>query len=434
MIKKFKSKLDLHTLEVLVSSSKSTVVKVLGMIAGLLTSIFLARALGTEGLGVVNLINKYGEILLIITLFGLNTVIIKNVSISKSKNNFEDILATVKSSLLFNGFLSVCFAVIGALCLPWIIDFFSGNQELYYPLLIGYLMIIPQTLARVYAAALNGYGKIWQANLVGQTLTSILLLVGLLVLWVFKVSFTPINVLVIYAFSRFIQLFFIQYIWNDTFKYKANVKNNLKPLIKMGLPMLLITGTSTIASNIDTIMLGSLSSLSEVGLYTVAAKIAMLTSFFLAVSNAAIAPKIAALYHKQQTKELEVMVKKTTKILIVIATVTSLLFIVFGKFILGIWGSDFVSGFTILVILSLGQFFNIATGCSGLLLSMTGFEKIHGYISLITLIANIILNIVLINKMGALGAAIATAVTVSFGNIAKLILAKKKTGIMTLPF
>jgi O-antigen/teichoic acid export membrane protein len=180
--------------------------------------------------------------------------------------------------------------------------------------------------------------------------------------------------------------------------------------------------------------LGSLSSLSEVGLYSVAARIAMLTSFFLAVSNAAIAPKIAALYYKQQTKELEVMVKKTTKILIVIATVTSLLFIVFGKFILGIWGSDFVSGFTILVILSLGQFFNIATGCSGLLLSMTGFEKIHGYISLITLIANIILNIVLINKMGALGAAIATAVTVSFGNIAKLILAKKKTGIMTLPF
>jgi O-antigen/teichoic acid export membrane protein len=99
--------------------------------------------------------------------------------------------------------------------------------------------------------------------------------------------------------------------------------------------------------------------------------------------------------------------------------------VLFGKYILNFWGSEFIYAYPILITLSIGQFFNISSGCSGLLLTMTGHEKVHGYISLSSLLVNIILNIVLISKYGALGAATATAITISLENITKLLFVKK---------
>jgi O-antigen/teichoic acid export membrane protein len=407
-------------------------IKIIGLIAALLSSIFLGRVLGVEGVGIVNLINKIGGIILIFTLFGFQTVIIKHVSVAKSKQLYQDVLVILKTSLIFNGLLSIFFAVLGVLTLPYIISFFSNNQELYYPLIIGFFMLIPQTYSRVYASALNGYGKVWQSSLVDQALSSFLILFGLFIYWITEITFTPVSVLLLYAISRVILLIVIKIVWKQAFHIKNKVKINLRPMLKMGWPMLLVSGTTVIASNTDTIMLGSLASVYDVGLYSIAARIALLTSFLLLVSNAAIAPKIAAMYHNKKTEELSVMVKKTTRFLTLIALTTSIIFIIFGKFFLGFWGDDFVTGYPILVTLSIGQFVNIAAGCSGLLLTMTGFEKTHGYISAIELIFNIILNIILINQYGALGAAIATAITVSLANVAKVILAKIKTGISTI--
>ena len=68
-----------------------------------------------------------------------------------------------------------------------------------------------------------------------------------------------------------------------------------------------------------------------------------------------------------------------------------------------------------------------------MLLIMCGYEKIHGYISVISVTLNLIFNFVLISNYGAIGAAIATAITIVFENISKLILVKHKIGILTIP-
>jgi O-antigen/teichoic acid export membrane protein len=360
-------------------------------------------------------------------LFGIRQVVIKYVAIAKSKKQYQEIYSTVKVSLLFNGMLSLIIAAIGAICLPWVVQLFSGNQDLYYPLVIGYFMLIPQTLARVFASALNGFGKIWQSNLVDQALSSIILLIGLATFWMLNIPFTTINALLLYASSRVLQLGIIWLVWKNYFKYQNDNKVQLKlqPLLKMGLPMLLVSSTVVLASNIDSIMLGSLASMHELGLYSVAARVALLNSFFLTVSNSAIGPKIAKLYSDNSIIDLTIMVKKTTKTLIYIAFFSVLIFVLLGKNILSLWGNSFVYAYPILIILSIGQFFNISTGCSGVLLTMTGHEKVHGYISLSSLLINIILNIILITYYGAVGAAIATAITISLENITKLLFVKK---------
>jgi O-antigen/teichoic acid export membrane protein len=123
------------------------------------------------------------------------------------------------------------------------------------------------------------------------------------------------------------------------------------------------------------------------------------------------------------------MVKRVTKGLSLVAISSVILFIVLGKWLLGFWGVEFQDAYWVLLVLSIGQFFNIATGCSGLLLVMCGFEKLHGIISLTTTVLNLLLNYLFIINYGIVGAAIATAISIIFENIMKVLLVKKKIGI-----
>ena len=433
MLKNFFKKLDIHTLEVLIKSSKTMLVKIFGMISGLLISIFLARTLGPEGLGVVNFANKFGMILLILTMFGFQNVIIKFIAIAKGKLDNYGIVTALKTSLVFNGLLSLCIACIGAILLPFILDIWSDNQDLYIPLLIVFVMLIPQTISRVYGSALNGFGKIWQANLVNQTLSSIMVGLGLILYWTFNIVFTPVSVLLLFAISRIILAVVVKVLWNHTFKSKIKGQFNFKPMLKMAIPMLLVSGTGVIASNADVMMLGVLGTFKDVGIYTVAARLALLTSFLLQVSNAAIAPKLASLFNDSKNDEMNLMVQSVTKGLAILGLLFITFFVVLGQWLLGFWGEGFQDAYLVLVILSIGQFFNMATGCSGMILVMCGYEKTHGYISLVEVFLNVFLNVLFISYYGVMGAALATAITVIITNLCKVIFVKYKVGVLTLP-
>ena len=130
---------------------------------------------------------------------------------------------------------------------------------------------------------------------------------------------------------------------------------------------------------------------------------------------------------------MTLMVKRVTTGLSIVSILFVVFFALFGQWLLSFWGDDFQEAYWVLLILAIGQFFNIATGCSGMLLMMCGFEKVHGYISVVSVVLNIILNLYLIANYGALGAAAATAITVILSNIIKVIMVNRKIGILTLP-
>lgn len=202
----------------------------------------------------------------------------------------------------------------------------------------------------------------------------------------------------------------------------------------MAFPLLLVSSTSIIASNADTIMIGWLTNVENVGLYSVAARIALLTSFILQVTNSAISPRLAYMFADNKLEEAQQMVKQVSIGLSIVATLFLLLVIVLGKPALSIWGVEFIIAYFPLLILCIGQYVNISTGCAGLLLVMCDQEKLLGKISLVSLLFNLCLNIVLIKYYGIVGAATATAIALAGENIVKVIMAKRKTGILSMPF
>jgi len=97
---------------------------------------------------------------------------------------------------------------------------------------------------------------------------------------------------------------------------------------------------------------------------------------------------------------------------------------------LSAFGNDFYEGRVPLMILGIGQFVNAFTGSVGFLLSMTGHERTLVGCSIVGLLVNLFLGILLVPSMNAIGAAIATAVSLIISNTLLSILVFKKLKIL----
>ncbi|WP_460220436.1 flippase [Psychroserpens sp. MEBiC05023] len=434
-IKKILKNLDVHTLEVLKKASTSIVVKTLGVFAKIVISVFLARALGADGLGQISIINQLIAVVMIFSMLGMDNVIIKQISIGYEKGNKKLIADSIYSSLIINGIIALFITLFGVLLSGFISKNVFEIPNLKEPLIIAFSVILFETFGRIFTSGINGYRKIWQSNLFREVLTVFCVLSGLVALYVLDIDLSIKHIILLYAIGKFITFIVSLVYWRKLFYIKTHTsKLIVKSMLKTALPLLFVTATSTLAASADVLMLGWLSNSSEVGLYTVASRLSLFIIFFLQVSNSAISPKLAALYADGRINEMNIMVKRVTLGLICIGFLFLALLIFGGDYILSIWGDNFKQAYLILVILGVGQLINISTGCSGLLLIMCGFEKTHSYISGFFVILNLILNYFLITNYGAIGAAIATSMTIIAENIFKVFFAKQKTGVLTIPF
>ena len=427
MLKKITSKLDIHSLEVVKKSLSSIVVKALGVIFGLGLSIFLAKTIGAEGLGIINLSNRVVSVMLVLGLFGMSKVIIKEVAIALNKKDLEHIGNVMHSAYWLNGLITISLSILLILASPWLANSVFEEPKLTYPLIIAFVVMTPQVFSRIFSSGLIGFRKIWQSNLVDQALSVCLTGVIVFITWLFVQELSVNMVATCYAIGRVGVTLSVGLFWKKIYKNNVSSKKIFEKLLKIAKPLFFISIAGIVINSSDIIILGFFSEAKDVGIYVVAARIALLTSVLLQISNSALSPKIAALYAENNIKSLEEMIKKITKGLFFIGLFVFLFFIFSGNWILSIWGEEFEEAYWILIILGFGQLVNLTTGAVGIILTMTGHEKTQRNISLCFMMVSLILSFTLIPIYGALGASIASATTVMGINITKLIYVKKNT-------
>ena len=162
----------------------------------------------------------------------------------------------------------------------------------------------------------------------------------------------------------------------------------------------------------DILFISAYDTFESVAYYSIAVKLATVTALALISVNIVTAPKIASTHNEKNFSELKLILKKATRINVLISLPIIILLLCFSEYILSMFGSNYIFAKNALWILLFAQFFNSITGPSALYLNMTGRQKKLNVILLISLIINILLNILLVPAFGMLGAAIAT--TTSF--------------------
>tara|TARA_B110000196_G_scaffold87258_2_gene75686 strand:+ start:9226 stop:10488 length:1263 start_codon:yes stop_codon:yes gene_type:complete len=166
----------------------------------------------------------------------------------------------------------------------------------------------------------------------------------------------------------------------------------------------------------------------ELAFLSAAQRTAMLTSFVLVVVNMVVAPKYAKLWQQKKIAEIQKLAKLSTRAMIAMVLPVILVFIIFPEWIMQFFGEGFERGSLLLLIMSLGQFVNVATGSVGYLLTMSGHEKDFRRVTLFAGPLTVILSYLLIIQYDSLGAAIATAIGLSLQNIGALFMVRKRLG------
>ncbi len=426
--------LDNHTEEVARNSIASLSVKIVGLLFSFLISIFLGRTIGSDGLGILNLSNRIVTILSIVTLFGMGQIIIKEIAVSITKKDFEHISNIIYSSILLNVLGSAILTIVVILFAPTIAETFFNDSRLTFPLIILIISLSPQILSRIYSSGLMGYGKIWQSNLVENTLSMLFVFFFLFILWELNYKITVIMAAVVFSLGKFSVTIVLRLYWKKVHSIKTPQRNILKKkLLKSAYSVFLASVGVMIMTNSDIVILGFFRPPSDIGIYSVAFQLSQLTRFILIATNSSISPKIAALSANNRKQEIKTMIRKVNFGLLIVSFFPFLLFLFFGKHILSLWGAEFVNAYFVLIILSIGQVFNVSMGTSTPIMIMSGFEKENKTITLVFAVINLLLMYLFVVKWGVIGAAVITSIILAGRNITQVLFIKFKMKLNILP-
>ncbi|MCG9697099.1 oligosaccharide flippase family protein [Shewanella sp. Isolate11] len=168
--------------------------------------------------------------------------------------------------------------------------------------------------------------------------------------------------------------------------------------------------------------------------FSVAQRVAMLSSFVLMAVNLVVAPKFAAFWNKGDIEGIRTTALFSVRLLILSAMPIVLLMLIFPDFLMGLFGDEFKKGSTLLQILVIGQTVNVLTGPVGYLLTMSGNERDLRFSVLVSGFGVLFLVPIFTFFYGAIGAAFVTAFFVSIQNLLAVVFVKKRLGFNTLKF
>ena len=96
---------------------------------------------------------------------------------------------------------------------------------------------------------------------------------------------------------------------------------------------------------------------------------------------------------------------------------------------LSIFGSDFVAGYAALVVLAGAQLLDSTAASVSSCLAMTKYQRFNVLNILVMAVVSVALNVILIPRMGILGAGIATGTAIALVNVARLIEGRALLGV-----
>lgn len=428
---------DKNFSELIKGSASAFLLKILSMIIGYVTMLYLTNNYGAKQYGIYSLALTVLSISIIIPRFGLDTSLVKIIGELKINSTKEQIIKALIKSIKIS-------SAIGLL-LSLIYFFFSNDIALYIfnkpnfneeLILISYI-IVPATLIFLIASYFQAFKNIVNYILINTTLLNVIFLLLLLLLELLN---KKLNLFKIYSYSIWltfiigtILLFFNARKLKLSREGKGlNINYNFKKIINTSFPMMLSSSFALLINWLDVIMLGIFTLEKSVGIYAASQRLAAISGIALFAINAISTPKFVEFYTKNDIKGLENIVVKSTKLIFYTTVPILLLFLFFPKTILSINGSEFTSGYLALIFLCLGKFVNSVSGSVGYILQMTNNQKTFQNVLMIATILNVVLNLILIPKYDFNGAAFASFITISFWNIVLVIIIKRRLGFWTI--
>ncbi|MFK8214195.1 flippase [Haloferax volcanii] len=359
--------------------------------------IYFSQDLGASGIGLFFLFQAVLGVATIPADFGLREALEKRLTEGESQGKF--LASAILLKLVFAGLVSVV-----AVLLSGFINDYLGAELVVY-LIIG---LFSQEIAHIFMSALKGdlrVGETAELNLAQQI---VWLIVGAIL-----VEFGYKSEGLIYAYILgFIVIIFWGWIKADI-SIKTPSLEHSKSLFNYGKYNVLASVGGLFFSWMDILIIGYFLTNAHVGAYEVAWRVTGVVLLLSRSIGTALFPQISSWNSDMSSKKIESALRDymTPSLFFILPAFFGVL--VFGQEILVlVFGSEFELAWVALVILMGGKvahagFILLNRGLQGI-----GKPNLAAYATTVSVISNVVLNVILIQMFGIVGAAIAT--TTSF--------------------
>lgn len=162
----------------------------------------------------------------------------------------------------------------------------------------------------------------------------------------------------------------------------------------------------------DRLLLGLYLPADEIGVYDVAMSAALALPVVLNAANVVLGPVISELHERQEMVLLDVLAERTNKWVTALTVPIAACICAYAPEVMGLFGERFAAGWRVLVILVGAQVVNVSMGSTGALASMSGHQRQHFQSTLIAAGTLVSLDLALIPLWGSAGAAWAFLVAI----------------------
>ncbi len=397
--------------------------KILRLVISMFTGALVARYLKPEGYGLINALTAYAALFSPIANMGVNSILIRDVA-SHPENEKRAVDSAVILKLIGG---------ITAFLLAIIIAIVTDNKQYTVPLVIISTMQFLFYSFEALEAWFYAKHKQQPPVIAGQIsfiATSIFRVVAIAQNWGITI------VLFSYALDSILSGFFVFFAAKKYLNYQITKtkfeKKYIFSVFKEAIPLILSGFGAIVYTKIDKVIMPWLTTSFVLGIYSSATRLSELWYFLPYSISTVFSPLIAEAYAQDQ----KTYMKRIQKSLIIMNLGTfgiAIATTIFGPLAINIlFGSEYMSAIPALSVHIWSLPFVAMGFIADIWLINERLQKVQVARTFITAAVNILLNIILVPKYGALGAAWATLIAYTYPGFLANILDKRTRTIFFL--
>jgi O-antigen/teichoic acid export membrane protein len=279
--------------------------------------------------------------------------------------------------------------------------------------------------------ALRAFRDFLRVSLYDGFLTNLLFVVALAIVLVADRDVSASDVMAISLATAVLAL--IPALWAIHGKLRTLEHERLRIHNPIEPAMWLSTVGRALLAQLDLLLVGVLATSAQVATYAVPFRLALFVGFPLILVNQVVPPLIASWHAGRAIDRLERTLRATAGLAFLAAIVIALVYLVAGHTIITVlFGHKYVNGYSVLLILALGQVVQTYAGSCGFALMMTGNQRVYAWILAVSTVLTAGLDIAAYHAWGLKGIALATAISLSVQNFVQAEVLRRRTGFTSL--
>ena len=394
-------------------------------VAALLLIPFIINHLGVSDYGIYSLVSSLAGYLIVLE-FGLANTTIRFLSVYQANNEKAKESEFISSIVVIYGALALCVVAIGLIIWFKLPTIFQQSMTLAEIQLLqsAFLVLLINVVITLMSNSLTGIISTYQ-RFRFQKSTEILVFVArcIIVVGCLEAGFGVLAIVVIDTVTNLlhslIRFLYIKRNIDIEFKAKLPDQATLKEIFVYSSFIALNVIVNQINWRVDNLIIGTLTNSKTLGIFNIGSQLLFsFIAFASAISNI-FTPKIVQMV-KQEVSKTVLMAQLCIigRYQMIVLGYVFVVFAAFGELFIQLFvGAEFSQAYWVALISMVPLMFVLAQTSTNAVLQGLNKHKVRSLLLLVTAMANIIISIILVKKIGMVGASWGTAFALFVGEL-----------------